>query len=327
MGEKIIGESAPGGRSRRIDPRELKRLSVLEPRKALGAIAFDWAMIAAAIAVSEYAGNPLVYLIAVVLIAGRMHALGCMIHEAAHYRIIRNRSLSDGMSDLLLAWPVLATVDGYRQNHLAHHQHANTDEDPDWTAKLGMPQFTFPQKLARGIAQLLGYLIAVNSLRDMLHMAKRMGKNDRSTLQYKLLRIGFYVSAAVVFTLLGIWREVALYWVVPFLTFFCLFLYIRSVAEHFGSMDYGDELTSSRTVYPHAWEKLFFAPHNINYHLEHHLYPGVPFYNLPELHAILMRNRTYADKAHITRGYTTGLPAECFAPNAPLLPNRHPVSY
>ncbi|HEV7304788.1 fatty acid desaturase family protein [Ensifer sp.] len=322
-----MGEKAGSGKRRRIDPKQLKRLSVLEPPKALLAIAFDWAVIAAAIAISEYAGNPLVYLLAVLLIAGRMHALGCMIHEAAHYRIIRNRRLSDWMSDLLLAWPLLATVDGYRQNHLAHHQHANTDEDPDWTAKLGMPQFTFPQKLARGITQLLGYLIAVNSLRDMLHMARRMGKNDRSTRQYKMLRLGFHVAAALIFTLFGIWREVALYWVVPFLTFFCLFLYVRSVAEHFGSMDYGDELTSSRTVYPHAWEKLFFAPHNINYHLEHHLYPGVPFYNLPELHRILMGDKAYAEKAHITHGYTTGLAAECFAPNAPLLPDQHPASY
>ncbi|WP_077504287.1 fatty acid desaturase family protein [Sinorhizobium sp. A49] len=315
------------GRNRRIDPRELKRLSILEPQKSLGAIAVDWAIIAAAIAASEFSGNILVYLLAVVVIAGRMHAFGCLVHEAAHYRIIRNRRLSDWMSDLLLAWPMLATVDGYRQNHLAHHQHANTDDDPDWTAKLGMAQFTFPQKIARGVMQLLGYLVAVNSIRDMVHMAKRMSKNDRSTRGYKMLRLGFYIAAAAIFSLLGIWREFALYWLVPFFTVFCLFLYVRSVAEHFGSLDYSDELTSSRTVYPHAWERLFFAPHNINYHLEHHLYPGVPFYNLPELHAILMRDKTYADKAHITRGYTTGLPAECFSPSAPLLPSHHPVSY
>lgn len=314
-------------RNRRIDPRELKRLSCLVPWKSLAAIAADWAIIAAAIAASEIAGNVFVYLLAVTVIAGRMHAFGCLVHEAAHYRIIRNRGLSDRMSDLLLAWPMLATVDGYRQNHLAHHQHANTDDDPDWAAKLGMAQFTFPQKVARGVMQLLGYLVAVNSVRDMVHMARRMSKNDRSTPSYKMLRLGFYVAAAAIFSLLGVWREFALYWLVPFLTVFCLFLYVRSVAEHFGSMDYSDELTSSRTVYPHAWEKLFFAPHNINYHLEHHLYPGVPFYNLPELHTILMRDKAYAEKAHITRGYTTGLPAECFSASAPLLPSHHPVSY
>jgi fatty acid desaturase len=26
---------------------------------------------------------------------------------------------------------------------------------------------------------------------------------------------------------------------------------------------------------------------NINYHLEHHLFPGVPWYNLPKVHALL----------------------------------------
>ncbi|CAN7236756.1 fatty acid desaturase family protein [Rhizobium sp. LjRoot98] len=314
-------------KSQRIDPRELKRLSVLQSHSTLLAIGFDWVLIAGAIAVSKYMQHPLVYLAAVLVIAGRMHAFGCLMHEAAHYRIIKNRKVSDWMSDLLLAWPIMATVDGYRMNHLAHHQHTNTDDDPDWAAKLGMAQFTFPQKVWRGVVQLLGYLVAVNSVRDILHMAKRIAKHDRSTRTYKLLRIGFYAVAAIVFSVFGLWTDFLLYWLVPFFTFFCLFLYVRSVAEHFGSMDYSDELGSSRTVYPYVWEKLFFAPHNINYHLEHHLYPGVPYYNLPELHAILMKNPTYAAKAHITRGYTTGLPAECFAPDAPLLPAHHPVSY
>ncbi|MBM2841879.1 MAG: fatty acid desaturase, partial [Bacteroidetes bacterium] len=29
---------------------------------------------------------------------------------------------------------------------------------------------------------------------------------------------------------------------------------------------------------------------NINYHLEHHLYPGVPWYNLPKLHRLLQQD-------------------------------------
>jgi fatty acid desaturase len=30
-------------------------------------------------------------------------------------------------------------------------------------------------------------------------------------------------------------------------------------------------------------------PHHVNYHIEHHLYPAVPHYNLPRLHAALER--------------------------------------
>lgn len=314
-------------KSQWVDPRDLKRLSVLQPHRTLTAIVFDWALIAAAIAFSKYMQHPLAYIAAVMVIAGRMHAFGCLLHEAAHYRIIRDRKAGDWLGDLLLAWPILATVDGYRMNHLAHHQHTNTEDDPDWSSKLGMAQFTFPQKVWRGVVQLLGYLFVVNSIRDIIHVSKRIGEHDRSTRTYKMLRIGFYAVAGVVFTEFGLWQDFTAYWVVPFLTFFCLFLYVRSVAEHFGSMDYSDELGSSRTVYPYLWEKLFFAPHNINFHLEHHLYPGVPYYNLPELHAVLMKNPAYAARAHITRGYTTGLPSECFATEAPLLPSHHPVSY
>lgn len=62
-------------KSQWIDPRELKRLSVLQPHRTLLAISIDWALIAAAIAFSKYMQHPLAYIAAVMVIAGRMHAL------------------------------------------------------------------------------------------------------------------------------------------------------------------------------------------------------------------------------------------------------------
>lgn len=296
-----------------ISSKELKRLSALRPWRTVLALVLDWLVIAAAIAASEYSGSAWVYLFAVALIAGRMHAFGVLMHEAAHFRFLRDRRASEWIMDVFAAWPVLATVDGYRQNHLAHHQHTNTEKDPDWIAKIGTAAYTFPQKVWHAALQLFGYLVAINSFRDMAQILPRISKNDRSTLQYKLLRLGFYAGWAALFTVLGIWRGALLYWIVPFFTLFFMFVYIRGVAEHFGSMDYDEELGSTRTVRPYFWERWFFAPHNINYHLEHHLVPGVPFYNLPELHEALMNDDAYRSKAHVTRGYSTGLVRECLA--------------
>ena len=296
-----------------ISSKELKRLSALRPWRTVLALVLDWLVIAAAIAASEYSGSVWVYLFAVALIAGRMHAFGVLMHEAAHFRFLRDRRASEWIMDVFAAWPVLATVDGYRQNHLAHHQHTNTEKDPDWIAKIGTAAYTFPQKVWHAALQLFGYLVAINSFRDMAQILPRISKNDRSTLQYKLLRLGFYAGWAALFTVLGIWRGALLYWIVPFFTLFFMFVYIRGVAEHFGSMDYDEELGSTRTVRPYFWERWFFAPHNINYHLEHHLFPGVPFYNLPELHKALMSDDAYRSKAHVTRGYSTGLVRECLA--------------
>ena len=35
---------------------------------------------------------------------------------------------------------------------------------------------------------------------------------------------------------------------------------------------------------------------NVGYHIEHHLYPGVPYYNLPKLHKLLMGNQSYKEQ-------------------------------
>jgi len=229
-------------------------------------------------------------------------------------RFIENKGLSDWICDLFVSWPILASVDAYRRNHLAHHRYTNTEQDPDWVVKLGTRKFTFPQEWQYAVLNLLGYLAFIGSAFDMIQAIQRLRAHDQSTRAYKLTRLAYYLAFAIVFTLTGAWVPFLLYWVVPFMTVFFLALYVRSVAEHFAAMNYAEELQSTRTVLPYVWENLVFSPHGVNYHLEHHLYPSVPFYNLPRLHDALMADPDYAARAHITRGYTTGLVRECLAP-------------
>lgn len=291
-----------------MDARTVKELSKLSPWRTALAIVIDWAVIAAAIAISEWSGSWAVYILAALIIAGRMHALAGLIHDFAHFRFIANKRLSDSIGDVLLAWPILATIEGYRRNHLAHHRYTNTDRDPDWVIKLGTKEFTFPQEMRFAVLNFLGYFVGVSSLRDLRSVLKRIQADDPFGRGYKLVRLSFYLALAALISVLGIWKEVTLYWTVPYFTVFFLFLYIRSVAEHFGeTMEYEGELTETRTVLPHRWERLFFCPHHLNFHLEHHLYPSVPFFRLPELHRVLMQNEAFAARAHITRGYATGL--------------------
>lgn len=295
-----------------VDQKQIKALSRLEPWRMALAIAFDWLVVAAAIAASSYLAHPLAYVATVFVIGGRMHALGILIHDFAHYRFIANKQVSEWVGDVLLAWPLGTTVDSYRKNHLAHHRYTNTDMDPDWVVKFGSQHFTFPQKWQYALANIIGYLVTINSIRDMRAILGRLNKHqDQVPRAYKLKRLGFYIAVLAVIGLLGAWKGLILYWIVPYFTVFLLFLYLRSVAEHFGSMDYEHELGSSRTVYPHFWERAFLAPHSVNYHLDHHLYPSVPFYNLAKLHKLLLENKQYQRHAHITRGYSTGLVREC----------------
>ena len=54
------------------------------------------------------------------------------------------------------------------------------------------------------------------------------------------------------------------------------------------------------------------ASKNVWYHLDHHLYPSVPFYNLPLLHAKLKELTGFQERAHITKSYL-GVLRECSA--------------
>ena len=73
-----------------------------------------------------------------------------------------------------------------------------------------------------------------------------------------------------------------------------------------------DALTQSRTTRCSWLERLFIAPKNVYYHLEHHLFPSVPFYHLPALRCELLRQPGYRERAHVTRGYL-GFLRECIA--------------
>ena len=298
-----------------VDATTLKRLSVLQPWRTAAAIVFDWAVIAVCIIAAQAAQNIPIYVAAVVLIGGRMHGLGVLLHDFAHYRFIdRRKSLSDWVCELLIAWPLFTTVEGYRRNHLAHHRYTNTDKDPDWVFKLGNRKFIFPQAWQEAVLTLLSYLVVLGSLFDIIGVSRRLASPERPPLVVRLARIGYYLAWIALFTFTGTWTLFWLFWAVPYLTVFFLFLHIRSVAEHFGSMDYSEELGSTRTVVPFFWERALFAPHQVNFHLEHHLYPSVPFYHLPALHHAAMQNRLFAEKAHITKGYSWGLISETLGP-------------
>ncbi|MEM7289209.1 MAG: fatty acid desaturase family protein, partial [Pseudomonadota bacterium] len=249
----------------------------------------------------------LVYAVAILIIAGRQHGLAVLIHDFAHYRFLKNKVLSEWIGDIFLAWPILITVNSYRTTHMEHHFHTNSEKDPDFVPRLVMRTYKFPMNIWFMLTSLLGYFLVITSLYDVksLHL-KKIGNNQ--TRAYVWTRLGFYAAVVAVVSLLGIWPQFLLYWVIPFVTVFFAYSYVRGVAEHFsGGMDYSTLEGGTRTVIPHLWERAFFCPHNVNYHSEHHLYPGVPFYNLPKLHEAMMNNPDYRSKAHITHGYSTGL--------------------
>ena len=107
-----------------------------------------------------------------------------------------------------------------------------------------------------------------------------------------------------------IWTYVFL-WILPLFTVAMACYRVRSIAEHSGiglqeeryARTDVDSLVTTRTTVGSPILGFIFAPYNISYHIEHHLYPYVPVFRLPQVHKQLQNNPIYNSKAHITRGY------------------------
>ena len=128
----------------RLDPRIIKKLSVLKPWLSVSHIALEYIFIVGAIVVCTLFWHPLLYLASIMWIGARQHAIAIMIHDGSHYRILKNRKANDFVSELFLAFPLFVTMRGYRLSHLAHHRHMNTEYDPDWVSK-ETPDWEFPK--------------------------------------------------------------------------------------------------------------------------------------------------------------------------------------
>ena len=293
-----------------INKEEFKSLFKIKPLRHAFAMTYNWLIIFFTVYYYQWLAIEWFYPLTVIIIGARMHALTILMHDATHFRFLKNRKWNDLISNFFIMYPIFTSIEKYRANHLKHHQHLNTMHDPDWVAKLTKREFHFPKTKSEFLLTLSSYLLFYQGILDALWFLKRYRGAEKSTKvksSNSFLKISFYVILFSAIHILGLWSSYLLFWIAPYLTSFFMFQYIRSVAEHYGEMAHEDSLSSSRTVRPTLLEKFFIAPHSVGYHLEHHLFPGVPFYNLPRLHQLLMKQEVYQENAHITNGYVSGL--------------------
>ena len=300
----------------RLPAATVKQLSELAPWRSVRATAEEWLIIAAAIAVPTLFWHPLLYLLAVIVIGSRQHALLILGHDAAHYRVLRVRWQNDLFANLLMMWPTFASVEGFRKFHGTHHQYTNLPEDGnrhiwythDAAGELA-PDWRFP-KTRLGLAALLVrramfvtglFWIVRGLIGTVLIPAPRW---------MLAAQLSFFGSVAAALTLFGAWSGFLLYWIVPYCTGHIAVEYARLICEHSAVESDEEEYAITRTTIPTFLERLFVLPRNVGYHLEHHWYPSVPWYRLPELHEALMQREGFERNAVVSRSVLASL-GEC----------------
>ena len=94
---------------------------------------------------------------------------------------------------------------------------------------------------------------------------------------------------AVAGRMLGEWPRLALrrLGALAYITPFPLFLRIRSLAEHACTRRSTDMFENTRTTRAGLLARATVAPIRVNFHVEHHVLPSVPYFRLPLMHRML----------------------------------------
>jgi fatty acid desaturase len=185
----------------------------------------------------------------------------------------------------------------------------NSELDPDWTRNVGLQEFEFPAARSSVLMHTAQYLLGFKVATALGGFHKNKDTRDIPAIvsRGRLIFMAVLLVTSIVF---GFWKLLLLYWMVPLMTVFLGIRYVRNVAEHY-AVEHESILSESRTVVAPFWQLWLIAPWGLNYHLEHHLFPGVPCFRLAELHRLLMTRKPFPQIAHITHGYFGGLLRDC----------------
>lgn len=270
---------------------ELKKHRILEHHelsffKSAAAVLFDWAGIVGVWVLAIRFPNPLVFVLGFLLVARQQHALLVLVHDSTHRRLFKSGWLNDSVSHFLLASPLCMSLHSYRYMHLIHHRNPLSQGDPDLPLNGGYPitRASFRRKLLRDFFGLT-YL---KTIRYFLYSPPSEGKKVPWWLKHTLIYSALW-NAGILAALWPHWGIYLGLWVLPQITLLQVFLRLRGISEHSGLQENPDQRHSSRSVV-NFWQNLFLSPHHVQYHVEHHIFPSVPFYHLKHLHRDFQAN-------------------------------------
>jgi len=247
-----------------------------------------------------------------VIIGGRLHAFGVLLHDAGHLPL-RRKSRKHRCIEIFAGYPIATTLNAIRYHHLRHHKDCGMETDPYYKAVLERkPWMAFPLLLMsigvvpfwtiRGLVSPLAYSVPAfrnfyarvflqdRSKQDLTHSAEliQCAKEDR----YQGL-----FSAGVIAILVLYPKPVMNFYLIP-LALAALFAGYRSLREHRHKRVRDRKIQSimaitrdqSPGILPTLFGKLFLAPHNVGHHIAHHLHPQVSLENLPKLTCWYQKN-------------------------------------
>lgn len=228
-------------------------------------------------------------LVLAMLLGMQFHKLTILLHECVHGSFFHSRRLNRRIG-LLAAALAGTSFRGFQRAHMRHHRYNGAQEDPEGRV---YPALSGAGR-GRLLVQVFGPLVPIAAWKTLQAQvgggpatAGPDAAGDGGNWSSGWRALLALVAAQSVMMLVTSWGGYEP-WLAPFyqvtaVTFGLFFSRLRGFCEHIPPQGW-PEASFTRTHRTHWLEGLLLYDLGMNWHVEHHLYPTVPCYHLPEVH-------------------------------------------
>ena len=248
----------------------------------------------------------LIQIIGIICIGLSQYSLMVIGHDGLHGNFNNDKKVNNLINDFLILGMFGTATRVNKHNHIEHHKHTATETDPD--------RYKYIHKDSS--IEMYVFMNGLSSLKTTLEnvffnkkIKKIRSSDTRLNFNEILIIITWQIFLAYLLT--GLFGMIGyfIYWLLPLYIFAYRGDLVRVFCEHNELSNDQDADKNYRliTYKPNFIERLIYAPNNMNYHAEHHLYPQIPYHKLAKAHDIILKKNLFKDKLKVRTSYTVYL--------------------
>lgn len=264
-----------------------------------------------------------------VLMAGRIHGLGVLMHDLTHVRHLETQRLRRIVIDAIVCYPIMMNMDYYGYAHALHHQWSNVPgKDPYFFPLNRMSPVRFLGFVVFATAFLPAWLtlrLATFPLALLLSPVRRfharfftqfgaaadLTSARRASEGEKVWIWGLgpaltWWGVALLLWRTGQWASFGWSYGIP-LVLSVLVGQVRLACDHVyeeaRDNSIPEQLAGSTNIEAPWWQEIVLAPHAAGYHGMHHVAPNVPHWHWKDAHRLLAASGSRVYASTIYPGY------------------------
>lgn len=266
-----------------IPHEEIRQLHKIQPAKHFLVVAWQFLLLGSATLSLAYFTNPLIWIPLTLVQGFTIFNFTVLLHEVVHNAVFvpsKNSRRLNRILGLMYAFPSGISASQFTRWHLDHHAGLGSPtEDPK--------RFRLSPKINKRWLKILYFTPALFFIyfRAAAQETATYKPELRRTIQFeRVFTILFQLSLMGLCYLIGGTGVMVRVYVVPVFLVFPIAFALNRLGQHYNIRPDDPAQWSTLVKSNWFWNIGFLYS---NFHLEHHYFPGVPFYNLARVHRLM----------------------------------------